>query len=104
MALSAVVLPAPLGPMIPRIRPSSTCKSTPSRAMVGPKALRRPRASMHAMASALLLGCIRLASRRRPAVRGAQQFLGFQAEALNGRVDPGPFVGEKPLAFALEQQ
>src|SRR5438477_575119 len=33
-----------------------------------------------------------------------QQLLRSQAEPLNGRVDPGPFLGEKFLAFALQQQ
>src|SRR5216684_2761238 len=51
MALSAVVLPAPLGPMSPRMRPSSIRKSMPSSATVVPNALRRPRASMTVMAS-----------------------------------------------------
>src|SRR5882672_11479530 len=50
IALSAVVLPAPFGPIIPRMRPSSTCKSMPFSATVVPNALRRPRASIVAMA------------------------------------------------------
>src|SRR5882724_1218451 len=110
IALSAVVLPAPLGPMSPRIRPSSTRKLTPSTAMVVPKALRRPRASMHAMASSLFLGRIRLAGfrlcaiRRRPAVCAVQQFFCLQPEPLNGCVDPGPFFAKKLLPFALQQQ
>src|SRR5215472_1890531 len=95
IALSAVVLPAPLGPMSPRMRPSSTHKSTPSSAMVVPKALRRPRASMHAIASALLSFIRR---------RLLEQLLRSQAEPLNGCVDPRPFVGEKLLPFALQQQ
>src|SRR6266446_807650 len=100
IALSAVVLPAPLGPMIPRMRPSSTRKSTPSSAMVVPKTLRRPRASMDAMASALLLS-----SFRRPVLCGRiQQFFRCQAEPLNGCVDSGPVFGKKLLAFAFEQQ
>src|SRR5580765_3201433 len=102
MALSAVVLPAPLGPMSPRMRPSSTRKSTPSSAMVVPKTLRRPRASMHAMASTLLLflfsigwltGC-----------GSIQEFFRREAEPLNGGVDSGPLLGEKFLALALQQQ
>src|SRR5215831_17857050 len=105
IALSAVVLPAPLGPISPRIRPSSTHKSMSSSAMVGPKALRRPRASMHAMASALLLRSIGFCIRRRDAVgRALQQLFRLQAQALDGCVDPGPFVGQKLLALSLEQQ
>src|SRR5216683_6377730 len=101
MALSAVVLPAPLGPMSPRMRPSSTRKSMPSSATVVPKAFRRPRASMHAMASALLLFGFRL----RPAdCASRQQFFPCQAEPLNGCVDPGPLFRKKLLAFALQQQ
>src|SRR2546427_179163 len=50
--------------MSPRMRPSSTCRSIPSSATVAPKVLRRPRASMHTMASVLLLFLgIRLARR-----------------------------------------
>src|SRR5271165_1368988 len=96
--------------MSPRIRPSSTRKLTPSSATVAPKALRRPRASMHAMGSALLLGGIRLsgfrlfAIRRRPAVCAVQEFFRLQAEPLNSCVDPGPFFAEKLLPFALQQQ
>src|SRR5438105_905629 len=50
IALSAVVLPAPFGPINPRMRPSSTRRSTLSKAMVVPKTLRRSRASIHTMA------------------------------------------------------
>src|ERR1700730_8159902 len=86
--------------MSPRMRPSSTRRFTPSSAMVAPKVLRRPRASMHTMASTLLL-----CSFRRPAGgAGIQEFFRFQAEALNGCVDPGPLFGKKFLAFALQQQ
>src|SRR6266545_861644 len=99
MALSAVVFPAPFGPMRPRMRPSSTRKSTPSSAMVVPKALRSPRASMHAMASASLLWSIRRRGRRR-----FQQFFRCQAEPLDGCVDPRPLLRQKLLAFALQQQ
>src|SRR5438477_9012570 len=87
--------------MSPRMRPSSTRKSTPSNAMVAPKALRRPCASMHAMASALPLCSLR----RRPVGCGrTQQFLRCDAEPLNGCGDPGPLFGKKLLAFALQQQ
>src|SRR6267142_6094819 len=110
MALSAVVLPAPLGPISPKMRPSSTRKSSPSSAMVVPKAFRRPRASMNAMASTFLLGGIRLVDfrrcgiRRRPGVTAVQQFFRLQAEPLNGGVNPGPFFAKKLLPFALQQQ
>src|SRR4029077_12060054 len=100
IALSAVVLPAPLGPMSPRMRPSSTCRSMPSSAMVVPKALRMPRASMVTIASALLFD-----SRRLPTRNGSgQQLLRRQAEPLNGGVDSGPLLGKKLLALALQQQ
>src|ERR1700674_3885732 len=98
--------------MSPRMRPSSIRKLTPSSAMVVPKALRRPRASMTVMASALLLvpGGIRLGGFRRcgicgrPAARSVQEFWRFQAEPLNGCVDAGPFFSKKLLPFALQQQ
>src|SRR5436190_778536 len=101
IALSAVVLPAPLGPMSPRMRPSSTRKSTLSSAIVVPKALRRRRASMQAMASALLLCSLR---RRPVGCGGTQQFLRCDAEPLNSCGNPGPLFGKKLLAFALQQQ
>src|SRR6266542_4791144 len=101
IAVSAVVLPAPFGPMIPRMRPSSTRKSTPSSAMVVPKVLRRPRASMQAMMSALLLSSFR----QRPArCGGTQQFLRCDTEPLNRCGDPGPVFGKKLLAFGLQEQ
>src|SRR5215813_1749447 len=101
MALSAVVLPAPLGPISPRIRPSSTRRFTPSSAMVVPKVLRRPRASMLAMALWLLLSIIRF----RCAVRRlVEQLFRLQAQSLNGCENPGPFFGKKFLALALQQQ
>ena len=39
-----------------------------------------------------------------PGCGSIQQFLGRQAEPLNGRVDRGPLFGKKLLAFALQQQ
>src|SRR5438445_9468732 len=101
MAFSAVVLPAPLGPMSPTMRPSSMRKSIPSSATVDPKALRRPRASMHAIALALLLA----GSRLQPAVCGTiEQFFGFQPKPPDGCIDHGPLFGEKLLTLAREQQ
>src|SRR5512143_256995 len=97
IALSAVVLPAPFGPMSPRMWPSSSRRFTPSRATVVPKALRRPRASMHAMASALLLRRFRLHG-------PVQELFHLQAEPLDRGLHPGPFLAEEPLPFALQQQ
>src|SRR5882724_6798637 len=87
--------------MSPTMRPSSTRKSTPSTATVVPKVLRRPRASMHALASAFLLFHFRL----QPVFcRTVEQFFRREAEPLNRCVDPGPFFVKELLAFALQQQ
>src|SRR5438067_6745653 len=90
MAWRAVLLPAPFGPMMPRMRPSSTWRSTPSSAMVAPNALRRPRASMQGM-SALLVFAV-------------QQLFGREPETANRCVDPRPVLGEKQFALGLQQQ
>src|SRR6266487_2515263 len=87
--------------MSPRMRPSPTRKSTPSKAMVVPKTLRRPRASMQAIVSALLLCTFR---RRPVGCGGTQQFFWRDAEPLNRRGDPRPLFRKKLLAFALQQQ
>src|SRR5438552_801348 len=89
---------------MPRMRPSSTRKLTPSSAMVVPKALRRPRASMHAIASSLLLFLFLLGFRLRPVGCAVQEFFRPQAEPLNGCVDPGPFFAKKLLPFTMQQQ
>src|SRR5947209_10370776 len=89
IALSAVVLPAPLGPISPRMRPSSTRRLTPSNAIVEPYALRRPRASMQVM-SALLLSTVR-----------RQQLVRREAETLDRCLDARPVLGEKLLALGL---
>src|SRR4051794_29117442 len=101
MALRAVVLPAPFGPIKPRIRPSSTRRSMPSKAMVEPKVLRSPRASMQAMGSVFLSFDFRW---RFVGAFHFEQFFWFQPEALNGGLDCGPLFGEKLLSFALEQE
>src|SRR5689334_11525762 len=92
IALSAVVLPAPLGPIRPRMRPSSTRRSIPSSATVVPNALRRPWAAIVAILAFP------------PAVRsgGIQLFLG-ETEPLNGCGDAGPFFVEKLLTLVFEQ-
>src|ERR1051326_813175 len=95
IAWSAVVVPAPFGPIIPRIRPSSTRKSMPSSATVVPNVLRRPRASMQTMLSAVFL----------PMPRGGfEQFFWIQIEPPNGRVNSGPVFPEKFLPLAFKQQ
>src|SRR5215472_3787235 len=105
MAFSAVVLPAPLGPISPSIRPSSTRKSMPSSATVVPNDLRRPRASMHAIGSTLLLAIIRLFQwPSAPVFRGLQQLIRLQAQPLDGCRDPRPLLGQKFPALALQQQ
>src|SRR5712671_560124 len=107
--------------MSPRIRPSSTRRLMPSSAMVVPNDLRRPRASMQAIASALLFfwirsGCgirsggIRLSGFRRCGIGrrrvgcAVQEFFRLEAEPLNGFVDPGPVFVKKLLPFTLQQQ
>src|SRR5688572_33496831 len=100
MALSAVVLPAPFGPMSPTIRPSSIRKSMPSKATVSPKVFRKPRASMHGTSSALLLPPLRLGHF---SLHPAQELFRTEAEALNAGVDPRPLFTEKLLPLALEQ-
>src|SRR5260370_581689 len=82
------------------MRPSSTRKSTPSSATVVPKALRRPCASIQAMALAIPLSSLR----RGPALCGLQQFFRCNTEPLNRFGDLRPFLREKLLAFALQQQ
>src|SRR5215468_9240472 len=100
-AFSAVVLPAPLGPISPRMRPSSTRKSTPSSATVVPNDLRRPRASMHAIASALLLSVLRLVQRTSAAIfLSLQQLFRRQAKPLDRCRDPRPLFGQKFPALA----
>src|SRR5436305_10696654 len=101
IALSAVVLPAPLGPISPRMWPSSTRRSMPASATVAPKTLRMPRASIHAMALGLLLSFFGI---RWSVRRLSEQFFRLQPEPLNSCVDPGPLFGKKLLAFALQQQ
>src|SRR5438046_3608923 len=87
--------------MMPRMRPSSTRKSMPSSATVVPKAFRRPRASMHAISSALLFFGFRF---RLMACGSLQKFFRCHAEPLNGCGDPGPFFGEELLVFDLQQE
>ena len=99
IALSAVVLPAPFGPMSPRMRPSSTRRSTLSSATVVPKALRRPRASIVAIASSASPFIL-----PRSACGGGIEFFLRQTKPLNLFRDPRPFFGKKFLAFALQQQ
>src|SRR5258706_16315303 len=77
--------------MMARMRPSSTLRSTASRAMVAPNALRRPWASMQAMSTLLFLAAV-------------QQLFGRESEPANRCVNPRPVFGQKLLALGLHQQ
>src|SRR5215212_4120943 len=99
IALSAVLLPAPFGPINPRMRPSSTLRLIPSSATVVPNVLRRPRASMQAM----MLRCLLALLRSRRLGRRLQFFLG-NPEPLDGGGNAGPVFAKKLFAFGLEQQ
>src|SRR4051812_7170194 len=82
------------------MRPSSTFRSIPSSATVAPNVLRRPRASIHAMVSALLaLVCHGPAAGPR-----SEQFLRREPQALDRRQDCGPLSGEKFFTLTLQQQ
>src|SRR5262245_54718546 len=98
MAFNIVVLPAPFGPMIPRMRPSSTRRSTLSTATVVPKILRRPRASIVAIT---LFPPHRFAE---SPLRCSDKFFAGDAESLNLRRHARPFLIEKFLTLALQQQ
>src|SRR5688500_2369716 len=87
--------------MSPTMRPSSTCRSMPSSATVEPKVLRRPRASMHAMDSALLLCRVR---RGRAVDGGFQALLRVPGGPVGFGRGPPPFPGQELLAFAPQQQ
>src|SRR6266480_629607 len=98
IALSAVVLPAPLGPINPRIRPSSTRRSTLSKATVVPKTLRSLCASITAIASFSFHQFAKT-----PLCRG-NKFSPRQTEPLNLRRNAWPFFRQKFLPFAFQQQ
>src|SRR6266404_4397396 len=97
IALSAVVLPAPFGPISPRMRPSSTRRSTLSNATVVPKTLRRPCVSIVAMTS--LPPCFGSALRG-----GSIEFFLGQTKPLDFFRHPRPFFGKKFLAFTFQQE
>src|SRR5438270_9663551 len=100
MALSAVLLPAPFGPISPRMRPRSTDRSMPSSATVFPKTFRKPLASMQAIVSTLpfvfLAGAVGL--------RCGEQVLRRQPQPLNGLADRRPFLLQEFAALGFEQQ
>src|SRR5580700_3002820 len=93
IAFSAVVLPAPFGPIRPRMRPVSTVRSMPASATVEPYALRRPWASMQGMGSALL----------GTAGGRAQQLFRLEAEPLDACENQRPLFLEELLPLAGEQ-
>src|SRR3954468_9818075 len=77
--------------MMPRMRPSSTWRSTPSSATVAPNALRKPRASMQDMSSLLLLAAI-------------QQLFRRESEPADRCVDARPVLRQKLLPLGFQQQ
>src|ERR1700733_6103674 len=106
IALSAVVLPAPFGPMRPTMRPGPTLKLTSSSARLAPLLLVSPRASITVVIF-FLTGRSGVGgrpwSRRR---RGADTlpFVRRQPEALGGGGTLRPLVLEKALALVLQQR
>src|SRR5262245_20959326 len=82
--------------MRPRMRPSSTRRSMPSKAALAPYVLRSPRASMIAMPSALLVAG--------GAWRKLEQLLRRQPQPLDGLPDLGPFLAQEFLPLAAQQQ
>src|SRR4051812_43537020 len=97
MALSAVVFPAPFGPISPRMRPSSMRRLTRSSATVAPKVLRRSRASMQGMLVVPFCFCLR------GVAEPGEEFFRAQAESADGGGDSGPLFSEESLAFSLEE-
>src|ERR1700720_2421356 len=100
MVLSAVVLPAPFGPMRPTIRPASTSKLTASSA-------RTPRYDL-VSARALTISLIIISWCRGPWRTGSgdaafQKLAWRESEPLHGRVDLGPLFSEEALTLVREQ-
>src|SRR5690606_6083241 len=92
MAFSAVVLPAPLGPIRPTMRPAGMVKVTLSRARVLPKDLLSPRAWMMAV--------MRWSPwKSEVAQKGGR----IDIKTPNAGDDQRPFVLEEALAFTLAQ-
>src|SRR3569833_3358375 len=106
MALRAVVLPAPFGPMRPTMRPVSIEKLTWSRARVLRKFFVRPRASIIVV---IVLSRARGGDLRRPGRSMgfgtlAEQLGGGQTQALDRRVDPRPLVIEKSGSLVFHER
>src|SRR5262249_44911231 len=89
----------PFGPMSPTMRPSSTRRSTLLRTTSAPNALRRPRASMHAICS----GASFLFRPGVPAA-AAEEFINAQTEPLDGFLNLRPFFRNELLALSLQQE
>src|SRR5262245_37327861 len=114
-ALSAVVLPAPFGPISPTMRPVSTLKLTPSSARVEPKLLPRLRAVMSSLTPALLLfvlvflgraarGCQCRRRLGRDLVEPVQELLRLEPEALDAARDLRPLLFQEKLALVLQER
>src|ERR1700733_503072 len=100
IAFKAVVLPAPLGPMRPTMRPGSTVKVTSSNACVWRYDFFRPRASITFVITLPRCGRVRRIGRGRSV---AQQVGGREAQPLDGGVDLRPLLLQKALALVLHQ-
>src|SRR5688572_4285558 len=107
-ALSAVVLPAPFGPIRPTMRPGPTLKFTSFSARVEPNCLPSPRATIKSLtivSLARFFFALQARSRRgRNLVELIQQILGLEAQALDAARDLGPLFLQEMLAFVLHQR
>src|SRR5882757_7747850 len=100
IAFRAVVLPAPLGPMRPTMRPGATEKLTSANAGVEWYDFFRPRASITFVITLSWRGGVWRRGRSRPVT---QQVGRRQAQPLNGGVDLRPLLLEEALPLVLHQ-
>src|SRR5579859_2299553 len=105
MARSALVLPAPLGPMRPTMRPASILKLARSNATCAPYFLVRFFASMSGAMISFVLG---FAAGRRGRVgdsrRLGKQFLRGESEPVDDGENLRPILVEEAFALAGQQQ
>src|SRR5690606_25637634 len=94
-ALRRVVLPAPLGPMRPTIRPGPISKETSSTARSLPKRLVTLRARTRLV--------IAVSAARTLPIRGVEELAGIEPEPLDGRQDLRPFLLDEAVALELQE-